>query len=53
VDFHDFADSALVEGRVYVKSVFPLFLINQRALEAGNDGNDLADLGLGSMDHTA
>ena len=53
VDFHDLADSALVEGRMYVKSVFPLFLINQRALEAGNDGNDLADLGLGSMDHTA
>lgn len=31
---------------MYVKSVFLIFLENQRALEAGNSGFDLADLRL-------
>jgi hypothetical protein len=38
---------------MYVESVFLLFLINQRALEAGNDGLDLADLRLGSTSESA
>ena len=46
VDFHDLENSASGRGRMYEKSVFLLFLINQRALEAGNVGIDLADLGL-------
>ena len=49
MDFHDLEKSGLGPGAMYVKSVVLLFLINQRALEAGDIGFDLVDSGLGSM----
>jgi hypothetical protein len=43
VDFHDLAELDNSWTRMYVKSVFLLFLDNQKASEAEDSRNDLVD----------